>query len=109
MQSTTTIPEIDLSQLQTRMLINGEFRNASGGSTFTLHNPATGQEIARVPQATDADVDAAVQAAKAALHHATWVQACSGCATWLAGQRKSMAILSTFLSRCLPAPGIRRS
>ncbi|MGD1216408.1 MAG: hypothetical protein ABR861_15615 [Terriglobales bacterium] len=36
------------------MVINGERRNASGGSTFTLHDPATGQEIARVPQATNA-------------------------------------------------------
>jgi phenylacetaldehyde dehydrogenase len=72
MKSTSAFPEIDLSQLQTRMLINGEFRDGSSGSTFTLHDPATGQEIARVPQATNADVDAAVQAAKAALHHASW-------------------------------------
>src|ERR1035441_1313307 len=72
MKSTTTFPEIDLSQLQTRMFINGEWRSTSGDSTFTLHDPATGQEIARVPQATAADVDAAVQAAKTALHHASW-------------------------------------
>jgi len=72
MKSTSIFPEIDLSQLQTRMFINGEWRNASSGSTFTLHDPATGQEIARVPQASAADVDAAVQAAKTALHHANW-------------------------------------
>ena len=72
MKSTTALPEIDLSQLQTRMVINGEFRDASGGGTFTVHDPATGQEIAHVPQATSADVDAAVQAAKTALHHASW-------------------------------------
>ncbi len=72
MTSTTTLPEIDLSQLQTRMLINGEWRNASGDKTFTLHNPATGQEIARVSQATAADVAAAVQAAKAAFYHPSW-------------------------------------
>jgi len=72
MKSTSIFPEIDLSQLQTRMFINGEWRNASSGSTFTLHDPATGQEIARVPQASAADVDAAVQAAKTALHHASW-------------------------------------
>ncbi len=72
MKSTSAFPEIDLSQLQTRMFINGEWRDTSGGSTFTLHDPATGQEIARVPQATNADVDAAVQAAKTALHHASW-------------------------------------
>jgi len=72
MKSTTALPEIDLSQLQTRMVINGQFRNASGGGTFIVHDPATGQEIAHVPQATSADVDAAVQAAKTALHHASW-------------------------------------
>jgi len=54
------------------MVINGERRNASGGSTFTLHDPATGQEIARVPQATNADVDAAVQAARTALQNVSW-------------------------------------
>jgi len=54
------------------MLINGELRNASSGSTFTLHDPATGQEIARVPQATNADVDAAVQAARTALQNVSW-------------------------------------
>jgi phenylacetaldehyde dehydrogenase len=54
------------------MLIGSQWREASDGSTFTLHNPATGQEIARVPQATEADVDAAVQAAKEALHRASW-------------------------------------
>jgi acyl-CoA reductase-like NAD-dependent aldehyde dehydrogenase len=32
------------------MLINGEWRNGSSGSTFTLHDPATGQEITRVRQ-----------------------------------------------------------
>ena len=53
------------------MLINGEWRNASNGATTTLHDPATDKEIAQVPQATAADVDAAVQAAKTALHHAS--------------------------------------
>ncbi|MGA2201705.1 MAG: aldehyde dehydrogenase family protein [Terriglobales bacterium] len=72
MKSTTAFSGIDLSQLQTRMLINGELRNASSGSTFTLHDPATGQEIARVPQATNADVDAAVQAARTALQNVSW-------------------------------------
>lgn len=72
MSNTTTFGQIDLSQLQTGMLINGEWRKGSSGSTYTLHDPATGQEIARVPQATAADVDAAVQAAKTALHHASW-------------------------------------
>ena len=72
MTNTATSSEIDLSQLRTSMLINGEWRNSSSGNTSTLHDPATGQEIARVPQANAADVDAAVQAAKTALHHPSW-------------------------------------
>src|SRR5208283_2580488 len=72
MNSTDTLPEIDLSRLQTRMLIGGKWHEASGGSKFTLHDPATGREIAQMPEATDAEVDAAVQAAKAALHNASW-------------------------------------
>jgi phenylacetaldehyde dehydrogenase len=72
MTSTATFPEIDLSKLQTRMLIGGEWLEASGSSTTTLYNPATGEEIACLGEATDADVDAAVQAAKKALHSASW-------------------------------------
>ena len=72
MSNTTTFHEVDLSKLRTGMLINGEWRNGTGDNTHTLRDPATGQEIARVPLATAADVDAAVQAAKTALHHASW-------------------------------------
>ncbi len=72
MNCTVATPQIDLSGVPTRMLIGGEWRDASDGSKFTLHNPATGQEIAHVPQATGIDVDAAVQSAKAALHSASW-------------------------------------
>jgi len=72
MNSTTTSLRLDLSRLQTRMLIADEWRDASDGGTLAVYNPATGQEIARVPEATDADVDAAVQAAKAALRSPSW-------------------------------------
>ncbi len=37
------------------------------GSTFAVNNPATGQLLAKVTQGTDADVDAAVKSARAAL------------------------------------------
>jgi aldehyde dehydrogenase (NAD+) len=37
------------------------------GTTFAVNNPATGQLLAKVTQGTEADVDAAVQAARAAL------------------------------------------
>ena len=70
--STTALPEVDLSKLQTKMMIGGLWRDAANGATSTLHDPATGNEIGRVPQATPADVDLAVQAAKKALHDPSW-------------------------------------
>ena len=45
--------------------INGKMTDA--GNTFCVTNPATGDELARVTQATAADVDAAVAASRAAL------------------------------------------
>jgi aldehyde dehydrogenase (NAD+) len=45
--------------------INGEF--TKHGKTFSVNNPATGVLLAKVTQGTDADVDAAVNAARAAL------------------------------------------
>jgi len=48
-------------------LIGGEWVDSSGGETMEVLNPATGEVIAEVPNATAADVDRAVQAAKKAL------------------------------------------
>jgi acyl-CoA reductase-like NAD-dependent aldehyde dehydrogenase len=50
-----------------RLLINGEWRHATGHQTLEVVNPATEEVIARVPAAEQADVDAAVSAARAAL------------------------------------------
>ncbi|MEN3281242.1 MAG: betaine-aldehyde dehydrogenase [Solirubrobacteraceae bacterium] len=50
----------------TPMLVGGEFRLARSGKTIEAVNPATGALCARFPRAAAADVDDAVQAAKAA-------------------------------------------
>jgi len=50
-----------------QLLINGEWRDASNGRTQPVVNPATEEVIAEVASATPQDVDAAVQAARAAL------------------------------------------
>jgi len=50
-----------------QLLINGEWRDASNGKTQPVVNPATEEVIAEVASATAEDVDAAVQAARAAL------------------------------------------
>ncbi len=52
--------------MQTRMLINGQLETGQG-DLFTVFNPATGAEIVRIPEASPAQVAAAVAAADAAL------------------------------------------
>jgi malonate-semialdehyde dehydrogenase (acetylating)/methylmalonate-semialdehyde dehydrogenase len=49
-----------------RNFVGGGWRDASATTTLPVRNPASGAEIARVPLSSGADVDAAVQAAKAA-------------------------------------------
>lgn len=49
------------------MLINGDWLQASDGRTFDSFNPATGKIWSKVPQATEADVNLAVDAAEKAL------------------------------------------
>jgi acyl-CoA reductase-like NAD-dependent aldehyde dehydrogenase len=48
------------------LLCGGEARAASNGATFERHNPATGEVASRAAAATLDDVDAAVEAARAA-------------------------------------------
>ena len=47
-----------------RMLIGGKLVEASSGATMSVIDPATEEEIARVPEADDADAKAAVDAAQ---------------------------------------------
>jgi len=53
-----------------RMLIGGGFVEAASGETFETINPSTGEVIAHVASAGEADVDRAVAAARAALEGA---------------------------------------
>jgi acyl-CoA reductase-like NAD-dependent aldehyde dehydrogenase len=48
------------------LLINGQFVDAEGGKTFVTTNPATGEKLAECAEASPADVDRAVKAARAA-------------------------------------------
>jgi acyl-CoA reductase-like NAD-dependent aldehyde dehydrogenase len=50
-----------------QLLIGGEWREAEGGATMPVVNPATEAVIAEVASASPADVDTAVAAARAAL------------------------------------------
>lgn len=55
-----------------RLLIGGELRGASDGGTFAIEDPATGEETGRAPEATDADVQEAIAAARRAFDETDW-------------------------------------
>ena len=57
------------------LFIGGEWRAAASGNSFATEDPATGKPLARIADAGDADIDAAVAAARRALPR--W-QAASG-------------------------------
>ncbi|MGJ9403256.1 NAD-dependent succinate-semialdehyde dehydrogenase [Arthrobacter sp. KK5.5] len=55
-----------LASVPTGLLINGEWRDASDGGTFDVHDPATGRVLATLASATSDDAMAALDAADAA-------------------------------------------
>jgi aldehyde dehydrogenase (NAD+) len=55
-----------------QMLLDGKLVGASEGRTFPILDPARGQEIGRAPDATSADVDAAIGAARRAFDETAW-------------------------------------
>ena len=56
------------------MLVNGAWVQASDGATFDSTDPATGEVWARIPEATEADIDRAVRAAETAMREGPWSQ-----------------------------------
>ena len=54
------------------MLIDGEWVNASNGQSFACENPSNGEVWCHVPEATEKDVDRAVQAAHRAFKKGPW-------------------------------------
>ncbi len=55
-----------------KMLINGEWVSSVSGKTFTVYNPATGKELAKVYEGDKADIDLAVAAAREAFENGPW-------------------------------------
>jgi gamma-glutamyl-gamma-aminobutyraldehyde dehydrogenase len=62
----------ELSQLETRLFIDGEYVDARDGGRFDSINPATGETIASVAAANARDIDAAVAAARRAFRSGVW-------------------------------------
>ena len=57
---------VDVRELQTRLLIGGNWVDGVQGRTVVVENPFTGEAICEVAEATAEDVDLAVEAATAA-------------------------------------------
>ncbi|MCB9102487.1 MAG: gamma-aminobutyraldehyde dehydrogenase [Anaerolineales bacterium] len=55
-----------------KLWINGEWTDSDGGGPMSIENPATGETIAEVPDATRGDVDRAVKAAADAFYDGRW-------------------------------------
>ena len=55
-----------------QMLINGDWVDASDGGTFNSVNPTTGEIWSRIPEATEADVNLAVETAHNAFIKGPW-------------------------------------
>ena len=67
-ETTTVTPELErllLSTVPTGLLINGEWRAATGGGTFAVEDPATGKTLLEIADANSADAMAALDAADA--------------------------------------------
>jgi acyl-CoA reductase-like NAD-dependent aldehyde dehydrogenase len=59
-----------MTDASTKLVINGELRDAAAGATFKTFDPARGVELATVAQGGTDDVDAAVTAARGAFEGA---------------------------------------
>ena len=58
--------------MEHKLWINNQWVDSVGGGTLSVENPATGQKIAEVVDASREDVDRAVQAAKTAFYDGGW-------------------------------------
>ena len=55
-----------------KMLIDGKWVSAESEKTFETINPATGEVLAKIPEAGKADIDKAVKAARKAFESGPW-------------------------------------
>ncbi|MDB5716723.1 MAG: aldehyde dehydrogenase family protein, partial [Sphingomonas bacterium] len=67
-----------LLERPSQLLIGGEWVDAQAGGTFDVHDPATGEIIARAAEGTAADIDRAVAAARKAFVSGPWASMAPG-------------------------------
>ena len=71
--TTATKPRRKVAQShQTKMLIDGKWRDSKSGKTFETINPATEEVITQVAEGDAADIDLAVKAARKAFDSGPW-------------------------------------
>jgi betaine-aldehyde dehydrogenase len=58
--------------MEHKLWIDGKWQDSKGGKMMSIEDPATGKKIAEVVDASAADVDRAVQAAKNAFYDGRW-------------------------------------
>ncbi len=68
----TLVNELPVAVGETKLLINNRWVNSRSGKTFPTINPSTGEEICRVSEADEADVNEAVKAARHAFEKGPW-------------------------------------
>src|SRR6266702_6061778 len=59
-------------RIEGRAFIDGEYRDAVSGNTFDCINPSDGTLLAKVAESAEADVNAAVAAARRAFDERVW-------------------------------------
>ena len=68
------LPEVEKSlQEPQKMFLGGDWVHSSGGKSFATTDPATGEILTEVPEASKDDVDSAVAAARAVVDKRQWV------------------------------------
>jgi acyl-CoA reductase-like NAD-dependent aldehyde dehydrogenase len=67
-----SVSKLALQLPETGLWIDGEWREAEGGKTFTVINPTTEETLAEVAAAQESDIDAAVAAARRQLDGGAW-------------------------------------
>src|SRR5260221_3017039 len=79
MQSSDSFTQLDYSAAAKRAMarqpaifINNEWVRSTHSATIAVEDPSTGREISRIVDASDADVDRAVGAARAAFDDGRW-------------------------------------
>jgi acyl-CoA reductase-like NAD-dependent aldehyde dehydrogenase len=69
---TNTVAGVEVPPVNTQLFIGGEWREASDGGSFEAISPTSEEHLATIAAATEADVDAAVAAARAQADGGAW-------------------------------------